>query len=125
MVDERTVKFFEGVLSKTKAGKIPWEPTALEARFIAPIGGEFSLSISAVVEPVSLRDAALRVTIKGGFDRYTLVLRDLHGKVLTTVTENDEGVRPDAMRELYETARREAIRPDEKINKAIEVLQTL
>jgi hypothetical protein len=74
---------------------------------------------------VSLRDAALRVTIKGGFDRYTLVLRDLHGKVLTTVTENDEGVRPDAMRELYETARREAIRPDEKINKAIEVLQTL
>src|ERR1700691_6313687 len=123
MVDEKTVKFFEGVLSKTKAGKIPWEPTALEARFIAPIGGQFSLSISGWAEPVLLSEKLLEAS-KGTRDWYTLVLRDLHGRVLTTVTENDEGIRPDAMRELYETARPQAVHGSEEISKAIEVLQT-
>jgi len=124
MVDEKIVKFFEGVLSKTKAGRILWEPTALEVRFIAAIGGEFSLSVSGWAEPASLAEKLMEAS-KGTRDQYTLVLRDLHGRVLTTVTENDEGIRPDAMRELYETARRQAVHAGERIDDALEVLKSL
>ncbi len=54
MVDEKLIKFFEGVLSKTREGRIPWEATAQESNFIAPIGGEFQLSISGPTELDSL-----------------------------------------------------------------------
>jgi hypothetical protein len=113
-----------GVLSKTKAGKIPWEPTAQETRFIAAIGGQFSLSISGWVEPVFLAEK-LGEAAKGRIDRYTLVLRDLHDRVLATVTENDEGIRPDGMQELYETARWQAVHAGERIDDALEVLNSL
>ena len=52
MIDEKIVKFFEGVLSKTKAGKIQWEPTAQETTFLAAIGGEFTLAVSAWCDPL-------------------------------------------------------------------------
>jgi hypothetical protein len=122
MKDEKMVKFFEGVLSKTKAGKIPWEPTAQEVRFIAAIGGEFSLSISGPEEPVIMAE---RQGEAARIDRCTLVLRDLHGRVLAWVTENDEGIRTDAIQELYETARWQAVHAGERIDDALEVLNSL
>jgi hypothetical protein len=123
MVDEKIIKFFEGVLSKTREGRIPWEPTAQESNFIAAIGGQFTLSISAQPEP----DSAYATTARGIFgplETYALVLRDMHGRI-STVTDSDEGIRPGAMRELYETARWQAVHGGEKINKALEVLNTL
>jgi hypothetical protein len=115
IVDERIIKFFEGVLSKTREGRIPWEPTAQESNFIAPIGGEFTLSISAqwITRPLS-----------ASLEKYTLALRDMHGTI-ATLTDGEEGMRPGAMRELYETARWQAVHGGEKINKALEVLQSL
>lgn len=115
MVDEKIIKSFEGVLSKTREGRIPWEPTAQESNFIAPIGGEFTLSISAQWTTLLLSES---------MEKYTLALRDMHGRI-ATVTDSDEGIRPGAMRELYETARWQAVHGGEKINKALEVLQSL
>jgi hypothetical protein len=120
MVDEKIIKFFEGVLSKTREGRIPWEPTAQESNFIAAIGGQFTLSISI---PSAFNSMAA-VLIPGRPENYTLVLRDMHGTI-ATVTDSDEGIRPGAMRELYETARWQAVHGGEKINKALEVLQSL
>jgi hypothetical protein len=120
MVDEKLIKFFEGVLSKTKEGKISWEPTAQESNFIAAFGGQFTLSISAPAEFNSMAE----VLIPNSRNRYVLVLRDVYGKI-ATVTESDDGIRPGAMRDLYETARWQAVHGGEKIKKAIEVLQTL
>jgi hypothetical protein len=116
--DQKLVEFLEGVLSKTKAGRIPRGPTAQESSFIAAIAGQFSLSNSDWVEPVFLAEG-LAEAAKGTIDRYTLVVRDLHGRVLATVTENDEGIRPDAMQELYETARRQAVHAGERIDDAL------
>jgi hypothetical protein len=122
MVDEKLIKFFEGVLSKTKDGKIPWEPTAQESNFIAAIGGQFTLSISGPTEIDSLIATSLGFT--GPQEKYALVLSDMHGRI-STVTDDDEGIRSGAMRELYETARWQALHGGEKINKALEVLQSL
>ena len=120
MVDDKIINFFEGVLSKTKEGKIPWEPTAQEGNFIAAIGGQFTLSISAEAEDVS---AFMALELSGPM-KYALVLRDMHGRI-ATVTDSDQGIRPGAMRELYETARWQAVHGGEKINRALEVLQSL
>ncbi|MGA2741708.1 MAG: hypothetical protein ABSG65_30260 [Bryobacteraceae bacterium] len=120
MVDEKLIKFFEGVLSKTKEGKIPWEPTAQESNFIAAIGGQFSLSISSQADRYSTAARGIFEPL----EKYALVLRDMHDRI-ATVADSDEGIRPGAMRELYETARYQAVHGGEKINKAIEVLQTL
>jgi hypothetical protein len=124
MVDEKLIKFFEGVLSKTKEGKIPWEPTAQESNFIAAIGGQFTLSISAPAEDAS---ALKPPAFYRALDKYALILRDMHG-IITTVTDRDEGsggIRPGAMRELYESARWQAVHGGEKINRAIEVVNSL
>ena len=121
MIDPKIVKFFEDVLSKTKDGKIPWEPTAQEGSFIAAIGGQFTLSISAQTERAPVFMAP---ELSGPLEKYALVLRDMHDRI-ATVTDSDEGIRPGAMRELYETARWQAVHGGEKINKALEVLQSL
>ena len=83
MVDEKIIKFFEGVLSKTKEGKIPWEPTAQESNFIAAVGGQFTLSISAPAEDAS---ALKPPAFYRALDKYVLTLRDMHGMITTITT---------------------------------------
>ena len=51
MEDAKAIEFFEGVLSKTRAGRIRWQQTAEEAEYIAVIGGQFTLSISSYPLP--------------------------------------------------------------------------
>jgi hypothetical protein len=116
MADQQTIKFFDGVLSKTRKGRIPWGPTAEESKFIAAIGGEFGLSISAA-DP---EDSYGRIQ-----RHYYLILSDRSGVDLTTVTDTDEGIERNEIQELYETARRKALRVDEKIGNVLEVLNRL
>jgi hypothetical protein len=119
MPDEKIAKLLESVLSKTRAGRIPWEPTAQETNFIAAIGGQFTLSVSAWSE-ISSDFSAVPVVRK-----CTLALRDQIGRELAKVAEGDEGIRPDEMQELYETARRQAVRAGERIDDALAVLNSL
>jgi len=107
MEDTKAKAFFEGVLSKTRAGRIRWQPTAEESDYIAAIGGQFTLSISS--------------------DRYecTLLLKDQDGRALTAVRGTDAGIEPMEIRELYETARRQALRVDDKIDQVLGELSKL
>jgi len=115
MADQQTIRFFDGVLSKTRAGRIAWGPTAEESNFIAAIGGQFQLSISAY-----------DTNSYGQTERhYALILRDRDGVELTTVRDSDEGISWNEVQELYETARRKALRVDEKIGDVLEVLNKL
>lgn len=123
MADERIVRFLEGVLSKTKAGRVPWEPTAQEATFIAAIGGQFTLSVCDWAARAQYTPRTRSVS--GSGPQYVLVLRDQMGRELATVTEAEEGITPGALRELYDRARRQALRPGEKIDNALEVLKSL
>jgi hypothetical protein len=125
MPDEKIVKFFEGVLLKTRAGRIPWEPTAQESNFIAAIGGQFTLSALAWAEPVPGSTPTMRMSGQGSVQKYALVLRDQVGRELARVTESEEGIRRDDLRELYEAARRQAVRASERIDDVLEVLNSL
>jgi hypothetical protein len=115
MADEKIGEFFEGVLAKTREGRILWKPTADESDFIAAIGGQFTLSTSVWTEQGSWGKETRK---------YTLALRDQSGRELTKVAEDDLA-RPDELRELYEAARRKALRVDEKIGDVLEVLKKL
>jgi len=115
-MDARIIELFEDVLAKTKEGKIPWEPTAQESNFIAAFGGRFTLSVDSTV--------TTNLGLTGPQERYALVLRDMRGRI-ATVTDRDEGIRPGAMRELYETARWRAVHGGEKVNEALEALRSL
>jgi hypothetical protein len=114
MVDEQILKLIEGVLSKTRARKIAWHPTAEESTYMAAIGGEFTLSVSAWASAF----------VPDG-QRYALVLEDKAGGQLARITDSDEGIRVDDLREMFETARRKALRTDEKIGDVLEVLSRL
>jgi hypothetical protein len=126
MADEKIVEFVQGVLAKTRAGKIPWEPTAQESKFIAAIGGEFTFSISSWTDMDRAFAEALAFTgSPGSQPKYVLVLRDEIGTELAKVTERDEGIHRDDLQELYEIARRQAVRASERIDDVLEVLNEL
>jgi len=125
MIDTKIIKFFQDVLSKKKEGKIPWEPTAQEASFIAAIGGQFTLAVSAWNDPLPGSTPTSYALGKTSLPRYALVLRDEIGRELARVTELEEGISPEAVRELYESARQQAMRPGERINDALEALKSL
>ena len=116
MADEQTIKFLDGVLSKTKEGRIPWKATAEESNFIAAIGGQYVLSISAFDEADSWGNTRRH---------YALILRDRDDVELTTITDTDQGISGDDLKELYDTARRKALNVDEKIGSVLEVLNKL
>ena len=113
MQDPKAVQFLKEVLSKTKEGRIRWEPTATDTVFLAAIAGKFTLSISEFYP----RDS-------WGDPQYALLLRDSDDRILTRVTgENEVGL--DDLRELYEKARRQALHVDEKIDSLLGELSKL
>ena len=113
MQDAKAVKFFEEVLSKTRAGKIRWEPTAKDSNYIAAVGGHFTLSVGEYY------------TNDSPFMAYSLTLKDQEGRTLTKVTDTDDGIPAADIRELYETARRQALHVDEKIDNLLGELSKL
>jgi hypothetical protein len=125
MANEKIVEFLKGVLAKTKAGRITWEPTVQESTFIAAIGGQFALSISSWTEAIPGSTPAMRSSGQGTRQAYALVLRDEVGRQVVRVTDTDEGISASDMRDLYEAARRQAVRADERIEDAIGVLKSL
>lgn len=114
MEDTKAIEFFQGVLSKTKARRIRWQPTAEESEYIAALGGRFTLSIARLERPYSLPHTA-----------YALALKDEDGRELMSVTGDDQGVGYVEIQELYEAARRQALRVDEKIDTVLGELSKL
>ena len=115
MQDPKAVQFFEEVLSKTKEGRIHWEPTATDTEYLAAIAGKFTLSISEYYQ----QDRWGNNEVK-----YALLLKDSDGRILTRVTD-ENGVGPEDLRELYERSRHQALRVDEKIDSVLGELSKL
>jgi hypothetical protein len=71
MIDaSRFDELIEGLMQKTQEGKIPWESTALGDRFIAAVGGRYSIVIEES-EPhqkyiLSIRDLRDREIVRLG-----------------------------------------------------------
>lgn len=93
------------VLDKTKAGKLKWEETAGASTFIASVGGNATLEIQ-------------RSRDWNAPD--TLSLLDENGKLLWAITDPQT-----LIVELFELARRIALKVDEKVEAFLETLQKL
>jgi len=117
MQDDKAVQFFEEVLSKTRAGKIRWEPTAIESDYIAAVAGQFTLSVAEYERQIRYIGQHIMA--------HSLALKDQEGRTLTTVTDTDDGIPEGDMSELYETARRQALHVDEKIDNLLGELSKL
>ena len=117
MQDDKAVQFFEEVLSKTRIGRIRWEPTADESSFIAAIGGHFTLVVSEYPTPSYVFGMSPTIC--------ALTLKDQDGRELTKVTSSDALISEAGMHELYETAKRQALRVDEKIDSLLGELSKL
>ena len=113
--DPKARQLFEEVFQKTSHGRIQWEATAEENLFIAPIGGQFTLAVSHH---------------RGGdrwgeeYDYVSLKLKDKE-RELISVTSEVEDVPDIQLRELYEIARRQANKVDDKIDKVLNELGKL
>ena len=123
MEDSKEKKFFEGVLSKTRGGRIRWQPTAEGSEYIAAIGGQFTLSV--LQDDRYPRSAFSVSQYVDPYPTYALVLKDQEGRVLTRTATGYAGINEAEIRELYETARRQALRIDDKIDQVLGELSKL
>ena len=67
----------------------------------------------------------MRAMGQGSLQRYALVLRDEVGREVARVIDGEEGIRRDDIQELYQKARKQAVRAEERIEDALEVLKSL
>jgi hypothetical protein len=106
------------LLRKTVEGKIDWRPTADESRFIAAVKGRQTFEIRRVERPYSLVPGAPapNVTV------FVTVRNEHEGEVIMDFrVEGFETLAYD----LFEAARRKALRLDDRLNEAVELLNSL
>src|SRR6266436_6412883 len=107
MEDPKALQLFQEVLSKTRAGRIKWEPTANESEYAAVLPGGFTLAVLTYFELDNWGQHE---------NRFALVLRGDEGELLR-VTRDTDGVTSAELSELIELARRRALLVDARVDK--------
>jgi hypothetical protein len=115
MEDPKALALFNEILATTREGRIPWEP-AVSDTLLAAIKGKRSL----VLRPYTDRDS-----YGNDWGAPSLVVRDSSDRELLRVTSEIEGVKSEALQDLYETARRQALRVDEQVQDLLSDLKSL
>jgi hypothetical protein len=109
MEDPKALQLFREVLSKTKVGRIRWEPTANETEFFSVLPSGSTLLVSKSRQ----RDGY------GNFeDDFALVLRNDEQDLLR-VASDVQGVGLAGLSELYEFARRHALHVDATVDQVL------
>lgn len=111
MEDLKALQLFQEVLSKTKEGKIRWEPSASEYEYFAVLPGGFTINITYTPED------------QWNSEWHLLTLRG-EDRELLRVTKSVDGVGY-LLEELYELARRQALRVDANVDKLLGELAKL
>jgi len=109
MKDPQALKLFQEVLAKTKAGRMRWEPTASETEFFSVLPSGYTLLVS--MSPVRNRYG------DNLGDEFALVLRNGEQDLLRVAADVD-GVGL-GLSELYEFARRHALRVDATVDQVL------
>ncbi len=110
MADEKTIRFFEELLQKTRTRRLRWEPTANATVFVVAIGGQFT----ALISKTSIRD-----NFGDTSDLYELQLKDDQDRILVEVNNDTDGVPLSDLIELYDLARRHGLKVDQKLDQIL------
>ena len=116
MQDPKALALFQEILTRTKDGRIPWEPAVYGESLLAAIKGKRSL----VLLPYTTR-------YEDGEEEGwpSLLVKDSSDRELLRVTDSIEGVDRVALQELYDAARRQAFKVDEQVQDLLTDLKSL
>ncbi len=114
--DPKAVALFQEVSARTEKGRIPWEPTATENEYVAPIGGKFTFVLRSYAVPV-FPAATLQLSPP------SLILKDAEHREVLRVSESIEGVTALQLNLLFEHAKRQALRVDDKVDEILTELK--
>lgn len=114
MHDDKALALFQEIVKKTDARKLPWKPTAEADKFVAPMMGKYTLTLTSYT---SLSDWGE----PEGPPR--LILEDENRNVLVEINREIDGLDPEELGRLVVFARRIALNADEKIDELISELQ--
>jgi hypothetical protein len=106
------------LLAKTKAGKVPWQPTAASNSFVVSIAGQSTFKVM-LDEFEDADEYGRPVTVSTP----ALSLVDGKGKLLWRIQNTQ--VKGGGLWELYQLAQRVGNKLDEQIENAISALQKL
>jgi len=115
MDDPKAYQLFHEVLSKTRVGRIKWAPTADESEYVAVLPGDFILGVLKFIDQNPHGHE---------IERLALALRSDDREILR-VTDDVDGVSRIDLKELYESARRQAVRDDAKVDQLLSELAKL
>ena len=115
MEDSKGLELFKEVVAKTKAGRIRWEPAAIESEYFAVLPGGFSIVLLTWIDRQRWGNAE---------NHFVLALRS-QGREIMRVTTDVSGVTWADMNELYELARRQALAVDAQVNQLLVELSKL
>ena len=115
MEDPKGLQLFQEVLAKTKAGRIRWEPTANELQYFSVLPGGETLSVVETHE---------KDNWGSDVQDLVLVLRSDERELLRVTSDIDD-VGWKGLSELYELARRQALRVDAAVDKVLGELAKL
>jgi hypothetical protein len=116
MADEKVVSLYQEVKSKTEQGRIPWEPTADEYVFIANVKGKYVFEFrpyESLDEDTGEPQGSPSILFKDAE-------RDL-----LLITSAEANVTWPEMYELYQRAKRQALRVNEKIDDVLGDIRNL
>lgn len=114
MDDPKALALFQEVLKRTLAKKLPWQPTAEEDKFVAPMLGKYTLTLVPYeyVDNWGEPQGSPRIT-----------LTDAGSNNIAEIHSGIEGVTGEDLRTLLVFARRIAFNADEKIDELLHELQ--
>jgi hypothetical protein len=112
MDDPKALALFQEILKKTLAGKMAWEPTAEDDRFIATLG-KYTLNIV----PYTSKD-------NWGQPEGPPVIRMFYDDtIIVEISRSIDGVEVEQLNNVFVFARRTALNADQKIDELLEELK--
>lgn len=114
MDDPKALALFQEILKKTTARKLPWQPTAEEDKFVAPMLGKYTLTLMPYTSRSNWGEPEGPPTV---------TLTDAGNNNLVEIHSGIEGVTAQDLNALLVFARRIAFNADEKIDELLLELQ--
>ena len=118
MHDPKALQLLQEVLNKTRAGRLKWEATASESDYFAVLPGGFALVIVEVTDKGNWGMRSEQV-------QHVLILRGEGDQELMRITSDFDAIEPVELAQLFELAKRQALRVDATVDRFLGELAKL